>query len=168
MNTLLTIGYEGSTIEDFVSTLKLSEVQILIDVRDVPVSRKRGFSKKALSENLEDAGVKYVHLRELGNPKLGREAAKRGDTQSFERIFREHLACEKSQTALDSAIGIASRARACLLCFERDPLVCHRKIVADEIGNREDFEVRHIGVQHGLARKESYADIEDAPAYAFG
>lgn len=168
MSTLLTIGYEGSTIEDFVATLKLANVQVLIDIRDVPVSRKRGFSKKALAETLLDAGVRYIHLRDLGDPKPGREAAKRGDMQTFQRIFRAHLESDDAQIALQQALDMTSGARACLLCFERDHCGCHRKIVAEEMANRESIQIRHIGVRHGLAKERAYGDFEDGRAYAFG
>ena len=120
MSTILTIGYEGSTIEDFVATLKLADVQVLIDIRDVPVSRKRGFSKKALAATLESAGVEYVHLRELGDPKPGREAARRGNMEAFERIFRAHLKGREAQEALEKALDLSSDVCACLLCYERD------------------------------------------------
>ena len=91
MSAILTIGYEGASIEEFVTTLKLAEIDVLIDVRDVPISRKRGFSKGALSSTVEAVGIKYLHLRDLGDPKPGREAARRGDVQTFESIFNAHL-----------------------------------------------------------------------------
>lgn len=168
MGTILTIGYEGSTIEDFVATLKLAGVQVLIDIRDVPVSRKRGFSKKALSATLEGAGVGYVHLRDLGDPKPGRDAARRGDMQTFERIFRAHLEGTAAQEALEQAVEITSGVRACLLCFERDHSGCHRAIVAEEMADREAFQIRHLGVRHGLAEEAGYGDFENGRAYAFG
>lgn len=168
VSTILTIGYEGSTIEDFVATMKLTDVQVLIDIRDVPVSRKRGFSKRALAEFLENVGVRYVHLRDLGDPKAGREAARRGDMGTFQRIFRAHLAGKEAQHALEEALAITSEARACLLCFERDHSVCHRAIVAEEMSKRESVKIRHIGVRHGLAEETDYADFEDGRAYAFG
>ncbi len=164
----LAIGYEGSTIEDFVATLKLADVQVLLDIRDVPVSRKRGFSKRALAETLEGAGVRYTHLRDLGDPKPGREAARRGDMHAFERIFRTHLEGREAQEALEKAIDIISGARACLLCFERDHSVCHRAIVAEEMANREAFQIRHLGVQRGLAGEAGDNSFENERAYAFG
>lgn len=168
MSTVLTIGYEGATIEDFVATLKIADVQVLIDIRDVPVSRKRGFSKKALTAILESAGLEYVHLRDLGDPKPGREAAKRGDMKAFQRIFRAHMEGMDAQEALAQALDITARARACLLCFERDHSSCHRAIVAEEMASREAIHVRHIGVRHGLAEETDYGDFSVGRAYAFG
>lgn len=168
VSTILTIGYEGATIEDFIATMKSTGVEVLIDIRDVPVSRKRGFSKRALAEFLENAGIRYVHLRHLGDPKAGREAARRGDMGAFRRIFRAHLAGREAQLALDQALAITSEARACLLCFERDHTGCHRALVAKEMSKRESVQVLHIGVKHGLAEETDYADFEDGRAYAFG
>lgn len=142
VNELLTIGYEGTTIEDFVPALKLAGVQVLIDIRDVPVSRKRGFSKTALARSMEEAGIEYVHLRDLGDPKPGREAARRGDMQTFERVFRSHMETDRARAALRHAIRIASDSRACLLCFERDHCGCHRTIVAEKMA----MKVRHLEI----------------------
>lgn len=168
MSTILTIGYEKSSIEDFVATLRLSEVDVLVDIRDVPASRKRGFSKRALSDAVTNVGLHYIHFRELGDPKPGRDAAKRGDVEVFERIFRSHLMGEAAQAALEEVLDIASRARVCLLCFERDHSCCHRAIVAEELASREDFGIRHLGVRHGLARELEIDDHHNGPIYALG
>ena len=151
MSVVLTIGYEGATIEDFIATLKAAIVDVLIDIRDVPISRKRGFSKRSLADALRAADIDYVHLRDLGDPKPGREAARRGDTDEFERIFRTHLSRDASQEALINAVEIAKSARACLLCFERQHTCCHRSIVAEAMVERDRFRVRHLGVRAGLA-----------------
>ena len=168
MRTLLTIGYEGASIDDFIATLKLADVEVLIDIRDVPVSRKRGFSKKHLAEILEHAGLDYIHLRDLGDPKPGREAARRGDIEGFERIFRAHLARDAAQEALATAVDIATRSRAALLCFERDHACCHRAIVAEAMTDRKPFKVRHLGVRPGLATERNHRYDGVGPASAFG
>jgi uncharacterized protein (DUF488 family) len=144
LRELLTIGYEGASIDDFIATLNHSDVEVLIDIRDVPVSRKRGFSKRRLAEILENAGLDYLHLRDLGDPKPGREAARRGDMDGFELIFRAHLARDASQEALTTAVEVATRSRAALLCFERDHACCHRAIVAEAMSDRMPFKVRHL------------------------
>ena len=168
MGTILTIGYEGSRIEDFLATLKVAEIEVLVDVRDVPVSRKRGFSKRALATALEDIGIQYVHLRDLGNPKSGREAARRGDAEAFENIFRSHLECPAAQAALAEVVQIASNARACLLCFEREPSCCHRAIVAEAVAERVAFQVLPLGVRHGLAKDNQIGEIGNRYACAVG
>jgi uncharacterized protein (DUF488 family) len=144
--TLHTIGYEGSSIEDFLSTLERTGINLLIDVRDVPISRKKGFSKNGLSEALRAQGVDYLHLKGLGDPKPGRIAAREGRFDDFRRIFNAHLRSEVAQEDLASGIEAAKNGLACLLCFERDHRSCHRCIVAEEMARRGGFRLVHLGV----------------------
>ncbi len=150
VNTLFTIGYEGASLADFLATLRAVNIGVLVDVRDVPISRKPGFSKKVLAAHLEDVGIRYLHLPDLGDPKAGRDAARRGDTSTFIRIFRAHLDRGEAQAALGQAVDIASELTACLFCFERDPAGCHRSIVAEAMTGRQSFLVTHLGVRSGL------------------
>ena len=78
MPLIYTIGYEGTDIERFVATLKIVGIKHLADVRAVAVSRKKGFSKSALSARLDAEGIQYFHFIELGDPKPGRDAARAG------------------------------------------------------------------------------------------
>jgi len=152
MRNLFTIGYEGAAVDDFIASLKVAGVEMLVDIRELPQSRKRGFSKTALSEALENAGIEYKHIRALGDPKPGREAARRGDIKEFRRIFDDHLGSDSAQSALEEVTGIATDMNSCLLCYERDPEMCHRKIVAESIAEHKSFKIRHIGVREGIAR----------------
>ena len=149
--SLLTIGYEGSSFADFLATLQEARINTVIDIRDVPISRKAGFSKNALTQALETAGISYVHLKELGDPKAGREAARSGDFAEFRRIYAARLRKAETKTELRTAIDIAKEARACLLCYERDPKNCHRSLVAERMCDLADFRVSHLGVREGLA-----------------
>ena len=168
ISALLTIGYQGALIDDFVATLKFEMVDVLIDIRDVPVSRKKGFSKKVLAEELKRTGINYVHLRNLGDPKPGRDAARRGDMTSFERIFRNHLAQDASQQALGVAVQIAAAKRAVLLCFESDHIHCHRSVVAEAMTKRGHFKVHHLKVIPGLCAGATRDQNVVESAYAFG
>ncbi len=143
---LLTIGYEGASIEDFVATLEHLEVKIVIDIRELPISRKRGFSKNKLNEWLKAAGIRYLHLKDLGDPRLGREAARRGDMNLFRDIFSDHMNTERAKIALDEAQSIAQSEKSCLLCFERLHKNCHRDIVANSLSDL-GFTIRHVGVR---------------------
>lgn len=149
---LHTIGYEGSSIEDFLVTLKRVGIDLLIDVREVPISRKRGFSKIRLCEALYSSGVDYLHLRGLGDPKLGRIAAREGRFGDFQMIFAAHLRSELAEEDLNRGIDVASTRLACLMCFERDHLHCHRRMVAEEMARRSGFHVVHLGVQAECSR----------------
>jgi uncharacterized protein (DUF488 family) len=127
---LLTIGYEGCTIGGVVSALKAADATLLIDVRAVAASRKPGFSKRQLAAALEEAGIRYVHLQGLGTPKAGRDAVRAGHPERMVPIFNEHMTSDRAQAELAMARELARDSRACLLCFERDPAHCHRRIVA--------------------------------------
>ena len=150
---LMTIGYEGSDISDFLATLKAAGVRYLIDVRELPLSRKKGFSKKSLREAVEAEGIAYLHVRQLGDPKPGRDAAKSGDLATFRSVFGAHIRQPETREALDNIVPVVSEGGACLLCFERHHAECHRSIVADELATMTKVQLRHIGVKHGIAAK---------------
>lgn len=133
MKSLMTIGYEGSSIDEFVATLEVARVRVLVDVRAVTVSRKKGFSKNGLAARLEKHGIRYVHAKDLGDPKPGREAARAGDFDLFRKIFGAHLATDEAQQAVKEVAAIAQTELTCLMCYERDPITCHRKIVATQL-----------------------------------
>lgn len=133
MKLLYTIGYEGTDIERFVQTLNAVGVKVLADVRAIALSRKRGFSKTALRNRLADEGIEYVHFIDLGDPKPGREAARAGKYNRFREIYGKHLETAPAKAALSNLKIVAGAKTTCLLCFERDPNVCHRSIVAHEL-----------------------------------
>jgi hypothetical protein len=95
--SLATIGYEGALLDHFIATLKSSSVRLLIDVRELPISRRKGFGKTALSTALEATNIGYLHLKGLGDPKPGREAARAGDYARFLKVFRAHMLTSAAQ-----------------------------------------------------------------------
>ena len=151
MSKLATIGYESASLDDFITTLKKVGVEIIVDVRELAQSRRKGFSKKALSAALELNGIDYIHLKGLGDPKEGRDAARSGDYRRFLQIFTDHLASEAAKADMQRAIEIATDSFACLLCYERSSKECHRRLVADELSDKLNFEVMHVGVRHGIS-----------------
>lgn len=148
---LATIGYEGAAVEDLIATLATVGVEVLIDVRDIAASRRKGFSKTALSAALESAGIDYQHLRGLGDPRDGRIAAREGRRKDFLNIFNAHLSTPNAKADMKRAGAFANNQFACLLCYERDPKECHRTIVADLLRDNLGFKVRHLGVRDGIA-----------------
>ncbi|MEH3146885.1 MAG: DUF488 domain-containing protein [Methylobacterium frigidaeris] len=135
--TIYTIGYEGADTERFAASLRGAGVTTLADVRAVALSRKRGFSKSALRDGLAEAGIGYAHLRALGTPKAGREAARAGDAALMRRIYCEEvLATAAGTTALDDLAALAAREPVCLLCFEREPERCHRRVLGERLAER--------------------------------
>lgn len=133
MNRLATIGYEAATQAAVIGKLKDAGVAVLIDVRAVPSSRRAGFSKSVLAASLQAEEIDYVHLRELGTPKPGRDAARRGRIAEMHEIYEAHLAEPSAQLQLAQAAEIARERAAALLCYEADAAGCHRRIVADRI-----------------------------------
>ena len=149
--TLATIGYEGAVLDDFILTLQEASVRLLIDVRELPISRRKGFAKTALSAALTSVGIQYLHLRGLGDPKPGRDAARAGDHTRFLKVFGAHLLTSAAQIDLKVATTHALAGGACLMCYERDHTTCHRKLVADAIHGSVGVRIRNIGVRSGLA-----------------
>lgn len=141
---LFTIGYEGADIGRVIAALQDAGVTTLLDVRDAPVSRKPGFSKKALDAALAAAGIAYVHLRWLGNPRPGREAGRAGDIPTYHRIYLARLATPEAQAQLAEADAIAAAGGACLLCYERDPALCHRTILAARLRDSRSYAVEDL------------------------
>jgi uncharacterized protein (DUF488 family) len=141
---LYTIGYEKALLKDVVSTLAAARVATLIDVRDRPISRRPGFSKRQLAAAIEDAGMRYVHLQPLGTPPEGRLASKRREWDRFWGIVEEKLARPEAELALLEAAEIAEAAPSCLLCYEADWQICHRRRVAEILAQRHGFGVSHL------------------------
>ena len=133
MNKLATIGYETDTQGGMIARLKAADVELVVDVRAVASSRKAGFSKTLLGNGLRQQGVDYLHLRPLGTPKAGRDAARAGRTDEMRQIFNAHLEEPDAQLALAQATELAKAKRIALLCYEDDANCCHRRIVADRI-----------------------------------
>lgn len=128
--TLFTLGYEGLVLDEFIRRLEEAGVQTVVDVRELPLSRKRGFSKKAFGEALAQAGIAYIHMPALGCPRDVRDAYRAdGDWNAYLRRFRAYL---KGQGEAVRALAVLSRKTvACLVCFESDFTRCHRSLVAD-------------------------------------
>lgn len=153
MNKLFTIGYEGANLDDFIETLKLVEVDMLLDVRELPASRRKGFSKNALREALEAVGISYRHERLLGSPKAMRhELRETWDYDKFFSAFDRHL---EQQTDLIKQLAEEFAGHIALLCFEKNHRECHRTPVAEKIAEFTGIKPRHIGVQ-GYAQRQRF------------
>ncbi len=127
---LFTIGYEGEPQAAVIDRLRVAGVQVLADVRAVAASRRAGFSKTVLGSSLAEAGIEYVHLRDLGTPKAGRDAARKGRIGEMREIFAEHMQEPPSQLAFERLREIAKDRPTALLCFEDDHAGCHRSALA--------------------------------------
>ena len=141
---LATIGYESQTQDGVIARLLGAKVAVLIDVRAVAASRRAGFSKTLLAASLAEAGIEYVHLRQLGTPKPGRDAARKGRIGEMTQIFEAHMAEPAAQLELARATAIAADRKTVLLCYEADACGCHRKILAETIAESLGCEIENL------------------------
>lgn len=141
MPTLFTIGYEGKTQAEFLAELAAAGVERVLDVRAVAASRRPGFSKTALRNALAEEGIDYLHLRPLGTPAAGREAARKGRTGEMRRIYAEQLETDEAALAMEQAMTAVAEKKTALLCYEKDAPGCHRAMLAERMIARRPFEV---------------------------
>lgn len=163
-----TIGYEAIDLDSFIAALSANGIEQVIDVRELPLSRRKGFSKAAIGAALSKAGIDYVHLKSLGDPKEGRLAARAGRDREFRNIFNKHMKTDEAQRGLALCASLAKARPSVLLCFERCPDCCHRAIIADALRLTYGFDVRHIfalSTSHGrVASRGSGRSRQSRPA----
>ncbi|MCF2524252.1 DUF488 domain-containing protein [Bradyrhizobium sp. G127] len=142
---LFTIGYEQTPAKAVLDELQRAGVKLLVDVRAIASSRRPGFSKTQLAAGLDERGIGYVHLRGLGAPKDGREAARRGDMKALSKIYHAHLKTAQAKAEMDELDALVMKAGpVCILCYERDHNACHRKFVAEVIEDREGVKIENL------------------------
>ena len=139
---IFTIGYEGTTVGEFVAALQDAGVERVIDVRALPLSRRPGFSKTPLKGALEEAGIEYVHLKALGTPSEGRTAARAGRHADMARIYAGQLELPEAMVQSAHMLELAAEKPSALLCMEREPEHCHRSLLLKAVA--EDAEVVHL------------------------
>lgn len=145
---LMTVGYEGLTVEQFFVLLTTNNVETLVDVRELPLSRKPGFSKTKLRKLSEQHGIQYIHIRQLGSPRsIRHDYREHKDWHEFASLFSRYLS--RQDEALQTLEVRIAAERCCLLCFESDHSLCHRSIVADKLSADMDskFEIRHLSIK---------------------
>jgi uncharacterized protein (DUF488 family) len=138
---LATIGYEGKTLDEFLAELTDAGVTLLIDVRAVAASRRPGFSKTALAGALKERGIGYLHLRALGTPKEGREAARKGRIAEMHAIYEQQLQTTEAELALEQSDAAAREHNVALLCFEKDAACCHRALIAERLTTKSGYAI---------------------------
>lgn len=153
---LYTVGYEGLNVDEFLALLAQEGVETIVDIRELPLSRKYGFSKNSLRSILNSSGLEYVHLSALGCPRLVRDQYKKdGSWQKYSIGFNEYI---NSQTdALSELVSLAKDSNCALLCFEADYNFCHRSLVANAVSKLHQVDVKHIDVkQSKRVKSESW------------
>ncbi|QDT17426.1 DUF488 domain-containing protein [Alienimonas californiensis] len=144
---LLTAGYTGVSVDRLIEVLLEHRVQRVVDVRELPLSRRAGFSKNGLAARLAVDDIGYTHLRPLGSP---RDARKRfqadKDWRAFATAVNEHLTTAPAVDALEKLAELVADQRCCLLCTCPDADRCHRSLVADALADVTPVEVVHLTV----------------------
>ena len=135
---IFTIGYEATTVGDFIAALRAAGVERVIDVRALPLSRRPGFSKTALGGALDEAGIDYVHVKALGTPADGRAAARARRHADMERIYAGQLELPEAIAQSALMIELAKEKPSALLCFEREPAHCHRNLLVGAVAPAAD------------------------------
>lgn len=144
-NCIFTIGYEQTPAKAVLDELQNAGVKLLVDVRAVAASRRPGFSKTQLAAGLDGRGISYLHLRDLGTPKTGRDAARSGKFTELHRIYADHLKTTQAQQQLDELAALVGKAGpVCILCYERDHRHCHRQWIAEAIEERSGTSVKNL------------------------
>ena len=142
---LFTIGYEQTPAKAVLDELAQAGVKLLVDVRAVASSRRPGFSKNQLAAGLDERGISYLHLRGLGTPKEGREAARSGKYDVLQKIYAKHLKTVQAREELDELSALVKKSGpVCILCYERDHLKCHRQWIAQIIEERDGVKVENL------------------------
>ena len=139
---IFTIGYEATTMAEFLAALTEAGVKRVIDVRALPLSRRPGFSKSPLRAALAEKGIDYVHLKALGTPAEGRSAARAGRQDDLERIYAGQLALPEAMVQAEQMRELAAEKASALLCYEREPGGCHRSLLIAAVA--ADAAVTHL------------------------
>ena len=142
---LFTIGYEQTPSKAVLDELEQAGVKLLVDVRAIASSRRPGFSKTQLAAGLDERGISYLHLRGLGTPKEGREAARGGQYALLHKIYAAHLKTPQAREQLDELSSLVKKTGpVCILCYERDHRHCHRQWIAEIIEDRNGVKVENL------------------------
>ena len=139
---IFTIGYESTTVDEFIAALREAGVERVIDVRALPLSRRPGFSKSPLRAALGEVGIEYVHLKALGTPADGRTAARAGRHSDMARIYGGQLELPEAIAQSAQMLALAEEKPTALLCMEREPAHCHRTLLLNAVA--PDAEVVHL------------------------
>ncbi|HUS33229.1 MAG TPA: DUF488 domain-containing protein [Kofleriaceae bacterium] len=137
---LFTVGYEGRALDELLAILSAESIDCVIDIRELPLSRRRGFSKTPLGTALRSVGIDYVHMRSAGNP-YRREK----DSIPRDKLlakYAKHIA--KAEPIVDDVVKVARGKRAALLCYEHEPADCHRSLLAPRVAAKLKTKVHDL------------------------
>ena len=153
MKKLYTIGYESADLTDFLAALKQVKTNVLLDVRELPMSRRKGFSKTALKEALAEVGIDYRHEKLLGSPKAVRHQLR--EDWNYKRFFKDYDKHLSQQMDLLEQLTEEIKGNVALLCFEKDHTTCHRDSVVNELAKMLNLKPVHLDVGENNGPKET-------------
>ena len=145
MSNLFTVGYQGDRVSNLIQKLKQLKIKTIVDVRENPVSRKPEFSKLQLNNELKKEGIHYLHYQELGTPRPLRDyLIHNKDYDAFFSRYKDYILEYKD--SLDDLVELGTKEKICLLCFEKDVMQCHRKVIADYLTEKHqaNINITHI------------------------
>lgn len=147
---LYTLGYEGLDIDGFIARVREVGIQTILDVRELPLSRKKGFSKSSFSERLGGANIAYLHAPTLGCPKDIRDRYREdSDWAAYTQAFLNHMAGQLATTR--ELVKLSKATVTCLVCFEADFSMCHRTYVARAAVKQGGLPVMHLTARTAFA-----------------
>lgn len=141
---IVSVGYEGRDLEDFVQLLVRHHVATVADVRLNAISRRPGFSKTRLSAALQAAGITYLHLKSLGNPKDNRDRFRRGPLEEGVAVFRQLLSSVDAQQAIEALVAELAKGVVAVMCVEADHTRCHREVITNVLSSRTHESVAYL------------------------
>jgi len=139
-----TIGYEGLSLEEFAKKLLLYKVKVLIDVREIPWSRKNGFSKTKLTERFKQEPITYLSFPELGSPQSTRNQLR--DDEDYKKFFNTYsFYLDEFKESLIDILTLLKRKNVCIMCYEKNVNLCHRKIIVEKIQRMNGkLDIKHL------------------------
>lgn len=142
MLQLTTIGYAHATQDALIAALRKAQVELLADIRALPLSRRAGFSKTSLRSAAEEAGIAYAHFKHLGTPKEGRDAARKGDYDTLRRVYEGQLELPEALAQMAQLQSLGAEKYTCLLCYCENAEKCHRSLLIEHAF--PDAQVTHL------------------------
>ena len=129
------VGHGARPLEDFLETLRASDIKTLADVRSQPGSRRHPhFGAKPLAAALGEIGVAYVHLPELGGRREPRpDSPHRALRVAAFRGYADHMSSEEFARGYERLTSLARESRTAFMCAETLWWRCHRRLVADRL-----------------------------------
>lgn len=139
---IFSVGYEGKSVAAFLDTLRKNGINVVVDVRELPLSRKKGFSKTQLQKLLSEVGIEYVAEKRLGNPYRKMLKARELSWDGFKILFENYL--RSNIDAVEKVVEMNHSRNVCLLCYEKDHKNCHRSVISDVIEKDFGIHVIHL------------------------